>query len=127
MRQARWSEALADGPSAWDTALSQMPGAAAIPRATQERIVAAARRFNYRPNTLARSLRRQRSFTIGVLVPEISEGYATLVLRGIEDRLLQEGFLSRTPRGRQATRRAYEHLELPPPTRGGGGGQGRLF
>ena len=28
-----------------------------------------------------------------MLVPEISEGYATLVLRGIEDRLLQEGFL----------------------------------
>ena len=80
-------------PASVSLVLNQAPGAAAIPRATQERIVAAARKFNYRPNTLARSLRRQRSFTIGVLVPEISEGYATLVLRGIEDRLLQEGFL----------------------------------
>ena len=29
--------------------------------------------------------------------------------------LLQEGYLQRTPRGRVATRRAYEHLGLPPP------------
>jgi Holliday junction DNA helicase RuvB len=29
--------------------------------------------------------------------------------------LLQEGFLQRTPRGRVATRRAYEHLGYPPP------------
>ncbi|MDX1500862.1 MAG: Holliday junction branch migration DNA helicase RuvB [Thermoanaerobaculia bacterium] len=37
--------------------------------------------------------------------------------------LIQEGFLQRTPRGRVATRRAYEHLGLAPPT----GGQGGLF
>ncbi len=30
--------------------------------------------------------------------------------------LIQEGFLQRTPRGRVATRRAYEHLGYPPPT-----------
>jgi Holliday junction DNA helicase RuvB len=29
--------------------------------------------------------------------------------------LLQLGFLDRTPKGRQATRRAYEHLGLEPP------------
>ncbi len=31
-----------------------------------------------------------------------------------EPYLIQEGFLQRTPRGRVATRRAYEHLGLPP-------------
>jgi DNA-binding LacI/PurR family transcriptional regulator len=87
------AEHLGLSPASVSLVLNQAPGAAAIPRATQERIVSAARKLDYRPNTLARSLRRQRSFTIGVLVPEISEGYATLVLRGIEDRLLQEGFL----------------------------------
>jgi DNA-binding LacI/PurR family transcriptional regulator len=80
-------------PASVSLVLNQAPGAKAIPAATQARIIAAARELNYRPNTVARSLRRQRTFTIGVLVPEISEGYATLVLRGIEDRLLQEGFL----------------------------------
>jgi Holliday junction DNA helicase RuvB len=42
-----------------------------------------------------------------------------------EPYLIQEGFLIRTPRGRQVTRRAYEHLQLPVPSRPGG--QGTLF
>jgi Holliday junction DNA helicase RuvB len=44
-----------------------------------------------------------------------------------EPYLIQEGFLIRTPRGRQVTRRAYEHLNIPPPSRPGGVGQGSLF
>jgi holliday junction DNA helicase RuvB len=32
-----------------------------------------------------------------------------------EPYLLQQGYLGRTPRGRVATRKAYEHLKLPPP------------
>jgi Holliday junction DNA helicase RuvB len=38
--------------------------------------------------------------------------------------LLQQGFLGRTPRGRVATRKAYEHLRIAPPKRGPGGGEG---
>src|SRR5260370_26471091 len=63
-----------------------------IPKATQDQIFAAAHKFNYRPNFLARSLRTQRTFTIGVIVPEVSEGYETLVLSGIEEHLLREGY-----------------------------------
>lgn len=40
-----------------------------------------------------------------------------------EPYLLQEGFLQRTPRGRMATRRAYEHLGRTPPA----GANGQLF
>ena len=36
-----------------------------------------------------------------------------------EPYLLQEGFLQRTPRGRVATRRAFEHLGYPPPAGAG--------
>ena len=72
--------------------LSGAPAAQSIPPATQERIFEAARKFQYRPNVLARSLRSQKSLTIGVMVPEISEGYATLVLSGIEQKLLEEGY-----------------------------------
>ncbi|HYL16348.1 MAG TPA: LacI family DNA-binding transcriptional regulator [Terriglobales bacterium] len=63
-----------------------------IPQETKDRIFAAARKFNYRPNFFARSLRTQRSFTIGVMVPEVSDGYAAMVMSGIEDHLLQEGY-----------------------------------
>jgi Holliday junction DNA helicase RuvB len=45
----------------------------------------------------------------------------------IEPFLLQGGYLERTPRGRAVTRRAFEHFGVAPPTRGPGGGQGRLF
>ncbi len=72
--------------------INRSPGAKSIPAATQDRVRAAARALNYRPNLMARSLRQKRSFTIGVLVPEVSEGYAALVLSGIEDHLLQEGY-----------------------------------
>jgi len=40
-----------------------------------------------------------------------------------EPYLIQEGFLQRTPRGRIATRRAYDHLGIPPPA----GLMGSLF
>src|SRR5437764_12213636 len=63
-----------------------------IPQDTKDRIFAAARKFKYRPNFFARSLRTQRSFTIGVIVPEVSEGYSAAVMSGIEDYLLQEGY-----------------------------------
>src|ERR1700733_10361689 len=63
-----------------------------IPQETKERIFAAARKYKYRPNFLARSLRTQRSFTIGVIVPEVSDGYSASVMSGIEDYLLQEGY-----------------------------------
>ena len=72
--------------------INRAPGAKSIPHHTQELIRKAARELNYRPNHLARSLRQQRSYTIGVVVPEISEGYAALVMSGIEDHLLQEGY-----------------------------------
>ena len=68
--------------------LNDSPAAKAIPSATRERILAAAHELHYRPNYLARSLRNKRSMSIGVLVPEISEGYFTLVMNGVEEHLL---------------------------------------
>lgn len=63
-----------------------------IPQRTKDLIFAAAEKLHYRPNFVARSLRTQRTFNIGVMVPEISEGYETLVISGIEDFLLQAGY-----------------------------------
>jgi len=77
-------------PSLWSS--TESPAAKSIPQRTQDLIRQAARELNYRPNQLARSLRQQRSYTIGVVVPEISEGYAALVMSGIEDHLLEEGY-----------------------------------
>jgi LacI family transcriptional regulator len=62
-----------------------------IAESTQKRVLEAAASFGYEANIIARSLRQKRTFTVGVLVPEISEGYSTAVLGGIEDALLKEG------------------------------------
>ena len=62
-----------------------------IAEETQRRVLEAAAQFGYEANIIARSLRQKRTFTVGVLVPEISEGYSTAVLGGIEDALLKEG------------------------------------
>jgi DNA-binding LacI/PurR family transcriptional regulator len=59
---------------------------------TRDVILAAARKLNYRPNFLARCLRTRRSFTIGVMMPEVSEGYNVEVLRGIEEYLLKQRY-----------------------------------
>jgi DNA-binding LacI/PurR family transcriptional regulator len=72
--------------------LSGAPAARSIPKITQDRIFAAAEMLNYRPNLFARSLRNRRSQTVGVIVPEVSEGYATLVLSGIEDALMEADY-----------------------------------
>jgi DNA-binding LacI/PurR family transcriptional regulator len=63
-----------------------------IARETQERVLHAAAVHGYSANTVARSLRQKRSYTVGVILPEISEGYSTAVLGGIEDELLKDGF-----------------------------------
>jgi Holliday junction DNA helicase RuvB len=40
-----------------------------------------------------------------------------------EPYLIQQGFIQRTPRGREVTKLAYDHLHLPPPH----SGQASLF
>ena len=63
-----------------------------IAEKTQQRVLHAAALYGYSANTVARSLRQKRTYTIGVIVPEISEGYSTAVLSGIEDELLKNGY-----------------------------------
>lgn len=64
--------------------LNDAPSAKHIPRETRDRIVAAARKLDYRPNFFARSLRKQRTFTIGVIAHEIGDGYSSSIIAGIE-------------------------------------------
>jgi LacI family transcriptional regulator len=72
--------------------LNDAPSANSIPLETKERIFSAAKELNYRPNYLARSLRVQRTHTFGVIVPELSDGYSSMVLNGVESVLSREGY-----------------------------------
>ncbi|HSQ22014.1 MAG TPA: Holliday junction DNA helicase RuvB C-terminal domain-containing protein, partial [Coriobacteriia bacterium] len=56
-----------------------------------------------------------RPVGLNTLAAAVSEDPETLE-DVYEPFLLQLGFLARTPKGRQATPRAYEHLGLAPPS-----------
>jgi LacI family transcriptional regulator len=67
--------------------LNNSPSAKSIPQDTRKRVRDAAERFNYRPNYFARSLRKSRSMSVGVLAPDLSEGYFTRVMSGVVEEL----------------------------------------
>ncbi len=79
-------------PATVSLVINRSPVADSIPQDTKDRIFAAVKKYKYRPNFFARSLRARRSFTIGVIVPEVSDGYSASVMSGVEDYLLQEGY-----------------------------------
>ncbi len=85
------AEHLGLNPATVSVVLNDVPGRS-IPQSTRDRIKAAAKAMNYQPNLLARSLRSRRTLTIGVLVPELGEGYHTQVMSGIGDQLIQAGY-----------------------------------
>lgn len=72
--------------------LNAGPSAGRISDRTRSRIWKVANRLGYRPNLFARSLRSQRSHTIGVVVFDITDAYCTQILRGIETHLRSSGF-----------------------------------
>jgi LacI family transcriptional regulator len=61
---------------------------------TARRVVEAAERLGYRPNPVARSLRTRRSDTIGVLIPDLNNPLFPPIIRGIEDRLAESGYVA---------------------------------
>jgi len=67
--------------------LNNSPSAKSIPQETRNRVVEAAQRLDYRPNYFARSLRQSRSMSVGVLAPDLSEGYFTRVMSGVVQEL----------------------------------------
>ncbi len=64
--------------------LNDAPSAKHIPLQTRQRILAAARQLDYRPNFFARSLRKRRTHTIGVIAEAIGEPYGAGIIAGIE-------------------------------------------
>jgi len=73
--------ALNISPSTVSRALSNHPD---ISQVTKDTVKRYAKDFNYKPNTLALSLRMSRNNTIGVIVPEINNYFFSSVLSGIE-------------------------------------------
>lgn len=79
-------------PGTVSSVLNNAPSSRSIPQSTKNRILQAARELNYRPNFFAQSLRRKRTYTIGVIVEEIGDAYGSLVISGVEQYLRSKNF-----------------------------------
>jgi LacI family transcriptional regulator len=59
---------------------------------TIERVLAAAERLGYRPNPVARSLRTDKTLTVGLVVPDLENPLFPPLVRGAERMLSEEGY-----------------------------------
>ena len=59
---------------------------------TKERVLRAIEELEYTPVKAARSLRRQRTQVIGVLLPDISNPFFSLLARGVESVAFEKGY-----------------------------------
>ncbi|MGA0829932.1 MAG: LacI family DNA-binding transcriptional regulator [Nitriliruptoraceae bacterium] len=58
---------------------------------TVAKVLAASEQLGYRPNVLARGLRTQRTHTVGLLLPDVTNPFFPPIIRGIEDALIPTG------------------------------------
>ena len=61
---------------------------------TADRVLRAAEELGYRPNPIARGLKTNRSYTVGVLIPDLTNPLFPPIMRGIEDGLGEAGYTS---------------------------------
>jgi LacI family transcriptional regulator, galactose operon repressor len=63
-----------------------------ISRQTRARILATARKMNYRPNQFARALTTKQSHLIGIVVPDLMHSYFAEICRGVEAQARPAGY-----------------------------------
>ena len=73
------------------TVSNALAGKAYVKSATRRRILATVERLGYRASTIARALRTQRSFSVGVVLADITNPTFPEIVRGIEDALRESG------------------------------------
>jgi len=65
---------------------------AAVNKNTKKKILAVAKEMGYRSNTFASNLRRQRTHTIGVILPHLNSNFLSAVIAGMEKVANEAGY-----------------------------------
>ena len=79
---------------------------------SQKRVRAAIEKLNYRPNLLARSLAKRQTFTVGIIVPDVSNPFFPQVVRGAEDVLQKAGYSTLLCNSDDHTEKEEHYLEF---------------
>jgi DNA-binding LacI/PurR family transcriptional regulator len=99
-------------PGTVSAVLNDSPSARSIPQETKNRIHAAAKELNYRPNFFARTLRNKRTYTIGVIAEEIGDSYSSPIISGIEQYLRKRDYFFLTVVHRHDTELLNRYSQL---------------
>jgi LacI family transcriptional regulator len=92
--------------------LNNSPHATSIPQHTKDRVWAAARQYDYRPNFFARSLRNKKTYTIGVIVEEIGDPYGSPVISGIDYALSERRYFYLTVSHRHKSQLLQQYCDI---------------
>jgi LacI family transcriptional regulator len=74
------------------TVSSVVNGKSHVGKKLRRRVENAIRKLNYHPNLVARSLAKQKTHTIGMIVPDIANPFFPMVVRGAEDAAQKHGY-----------------------------------
>ena len=89
-------------------------GRGEISQETRDRVQQVIDKLGYRPSSVARNLKTQRTNTIGLVVPDITNPFFPEIVHGAEEKASEEGFavmLCNTVRSPDRERKALELLE----------------
>ena len=79
---------------------------------SKRRVEAAIEKLHYRPNLLARSLAKRQTFTVGTIVPDISNPFFPQLVRGAEDVLQKSGYSTLLCNSDDQSEKEEHYLEL---------------
>ncbi|MCA0377527.1 MAG: LacI family transcriptional regulator [Gemmatimonadetes bacterium] len=83
---------------------------ARVAAATRQRVLEAATELGYKPNVVARSLARRRSYALGLIVPDVRNPFVADVVAGVERVAAQAGYAVLLCD--QSTRDVRQHLDV---------------
>ena len=63
-----------------------------VSKETKDRVLGLIEKFNYRPNAIAKSLSKQKTKTLGLIVSDITDPFFAEFSRGVEDVAFKNGF-----------------------------------
>ncbi|QHN03208.1 LacI family transcriptional regulator [Granulicella sp. WH15] len=94
------------------TVSNVISGSVPVGERSREKVLKAIRELNYQPNLIARSLRTNRTHTVGIIVPDITIPFFPKVIRGAESAARERGYFVVVAESEGSSEREAELIAL---------------